>query len=287
MIRKFKFNQGYYIYSNKLKKFTKYLHGFDYKEQQRLLSQAEFLSPYVFKKIDFSKTKKILEVGAGVGAQTRILLKKYPHLKIDCLELSTEQIETSKIVLSKYIKNKQVNIIQANAKQLPFKANIYDGIFICWFLEHVENPIQVLKECKRVLKRGGIIYCTEVFNDSLNIMPKNKFIKNYFEKLNYVQIKLKGDPIVGLKLGNLLYDSKFKNIELIPQNITLDKRTKRKRNEMLEYWKKLLLSAKVKLIENNEVTNVEVKKMENEINQNIRLRNSIFEYTFYQAKARK
>ena len=51
-----------------------YVHGFDPEEQLRLKVQAEFLAPMVYKEVDFSGSKHLLEVGSGVGAQTRILL---------------------------------------------------------------------------------------------------------------------------------------------------------------------------------------------------------------------
>lgn len=51
-----------------------YLHGFSKTEQDRLREQAVFSEQTIYRDIDFSESKNIIEVGCGVGAQTEILL---------------------------------------------------------------------------------------------------------------------------------------------------------------------------------------------------------------------
>ena len=78
-----------------------YLHGYTKEEQNRLYQQARFLETSVFESIDFSKSKRLLEVACGVGAQTEILLKRFPHIKIDGIDASQEQLHTAE----KHLKN--------------------------------------------------------------------------------------------------------------------------------------------------------------------------------------
>jgi cyclopropane fatty-acyl-phospholipid synthase-like methyltransferase len=47
-----------------------YLHGFSREEQERLVRQARMAESTVFHDIDLSGSKRLLEVGSGVGAQT-------------------------------------------------------------------------------------------------------------------------------------------------------------------------------------------------------------------------
>lgn len=63
--------------------------------------------------------------------------------------------------LKTYVKSGRVSITQADALHLPFKDNSFDGAFICWLLEHVQNPVGILAEAKRALKPGGVIFCNE------------------------------------------------------------------------------------------------------------------------------
>ena len=77
-----------------------YVHGFDPEEQLRLKEQAEFLAPMVYKELDFSGCKQLLEVGSGVGAQTRIMLERFPDLQITCVDYSAVQLAQARINLA-------------------------------------------------------------------------------------------------------------------------------------------------------------------------------------------
>jgi len=47
--------------------------------------------------------------------------------------------------------------IVADAHNLPFRDNTIDEIFAGQLIEHLKNPISFLKECRRVLKEGGMV----------------------------------------------------------------------------------------------------------------------------------
>ena len=74
---------------------------FEKKEQERLAQQAKFLEPYVYEGIDLEFKKTLLEVGCGVGAQTEILLRRFPDLHIDGVDLSESQLSIAQKVLKK------------------------------------------------------------------------------------------------------------------------------------------------------------------------------------------
>src|SRR5437016_4594786 len=130
---------------------VKYLHGYTKKEQQRLIDQAEFLEPYIYAGIDLEFKKNLLEVGCGVGAQTKILLRRFPKIQITGVDLSQAQLQTAKDYLKSEIKNKRVKLFQQNAEQLNLPEK-FDAAFICWFLEHVPDPLKVLQRVKKHLK---------------------------------------------------------------------------------------------------------------------------------------
>lgn len=45
----------------------------------------------------------------------------------------------------------------ANQDRIPFDTQRVDGIYAFHFLEHVDRPIDVLIDCQRVLKPGGVM----------------------------------------------------------------------------------------------------------------------------------
>ncbi len=56
-----------------------------------------------------------------------------------------------------HIAGENVDIVSDLEKELPFPDKSLDGIIMYHSLEHVINPVAVLRECRRVLKEGGII----------------------------------------------------------------------------------------------------------------------------------
>ncbi len=71
---------------------SKYLHGYDTEEQDRLYRQARFLEQIVYDGVDLSMVKHLLEVGTGVGAQSEILLRRFPDLKLTGIDFSKDQL---------------------------------------------------------------------------------------------------------------------------------------------------------------------------------------------------
>jgi hypothetical protein len=56
-----------------------YLHGFSDTEQHRLVTQSRLFESSIFSGIDYGGATRLLEVGSGVGAQTDILLRRFPE----------------------------------------------------------------------------------------------------------------------------------------------------------------------------------------------------------------
>jgi len=226
-----------------------YLHGFDSSEQDRLYRQAEFMEQAVYRDIDFSDRTHILEVGCGVGAQTAILLRRFPRLKITGVDFSDDQLSRAREHLASlpYAQGRY-EILKMDAKALEFKGKTFDGAFLCWILEHIPQPKQVLSEVRRVLKPGGRVYVTEVMNHAFFLDPYSPNVWKYWMAFNDYQLDTGGDPFVGVKLGNFLTSLGFRRVVTKIRTTHLDNRRPEKRREMIDERKDLLLSAAGQLI---------------------------------------
>jgi ubiquinone/menaquinone biosynthesis C-methylase UbiE len=266
-----------------------YIHTFSKREQDRLLKQGQFLEPYIHPKIDFTNCHHLLEIGCGVGAQISVLAKNYPDLIIDGIDLVESQIDRANIVLEDLIASGRVSLIIASAYQLPFPENYYDGAGIFSVLEHIDNPVAVLNEARRVLKFGGVLYCTEVFNSGLYIDPNCPAISEYWTAFNRYQIDMGGDPDIGMKLVSLALEAGFKHIDFHDVSPILDGRmtSKSKRTEFLNFWKSLFLSASESLIAEGRTTSAVVSKLHDEFNGLIGNRAAVFMYQGKQIKCYK
>jgi SAM-dependent methyltransferase len=87
------------------------------------------------------ETKRVLEVGSGRG-YLQDVVSDYTGLDISP---SVKRFYHKPFVL-------------ASATALPFQDNSYDSLWSIWVLEHVPNPEQALREMRRVVKNGGLLY---------------------------------------------------------------------------------------------------------------------------------
>src|SRR5205823_11403334 len=98
--------------------------------------------------------------------------------------------------------------IEGDAMSLPFDEARFDVIYCRFLLEHVPNPAKVLREAKRVLKRGGKIFLQEN-NIAANFMdPETPRFDKVWLTFIELQAQLGGDALIGKKPFRLLKDRK-------------------------------------------------------------------------------
>jgi hypothetical protein len=161
----------------------------------------------------------------------------------------------------------------------------FDAAFVCWTLEHVFSPIQLLVKLKEHLQPGARVYVTEVFNSSLYTSPGFPHFRHYFEVMSAFQRKIGGNPDVGIELGNLLKEAGFSAFSTRFDGFYLDRRSGEKRKVFTAYWKELLKSAGPALLESGDCSFQALKLMEEDLEKIGNDQNAIFFYQFVQAKA--
>ncbi|PSD32681.1 SAM-dependent methyltransferase [Stenotrophomonas maltophilia] len=263
-----------------------YLHGFSGTEQQRLMTQARLLESSIFGQIDYSGARRLLEVGSGVGAQTEILLRRFPELHVTGVDLSETQLATARENLARTPWcSDRYTLQQADAGELPFEARSFDAAFLCWVLEHVPSPARVLSEVRRVLAPGSPVYITEVMNASFLLDPYSPHIWRYWMAFNDFQYDHGGDPFVGAKLGNLLLAGGFRDVHTEIKTIHLDNREPARRKTMIAFWEQLLLSAADQLLQAGSVDEETVEGMRREFRLVQNDPNAVLFYSFVQGRA--
>lgn len=264
-----------------------YLHGFTKEEQDRLSRQARFGEHTVYQNINLSQTRDLLEVGCGVGAQSEIILRRFPDLKLTGIDRSTKQLSAAKHRLTHlpYAENR-FELKEMDATAMSFAANSFDGAFLCWILEHVPDPLRVLSEVRRVLRPGSVVYATEVMNSSFFLDPYSPNVWKYWMAFNEYQLKQKGDPFVGAKLGNLFMQLGYHDINTEIKTWFLDNRSPQARKDCIEYWTELLLSASEQLVDAECISPEVVEGMKEEMAKVANDPNAVFFYSFVQARAR-
>ena len=191
--------------------------------------------------------------------------------------------------MSEEIKAKRVYLKTAQASELPYDDSAFDAVFICFVLEHLSDPIQAVMEAKRVLKRGGKLVCTEVFNDALFIHPNSPAIMEYWRAFNEMQRKIGGDPNIGIRLCNILIQSGMKVERMNDASYMLDQRMTDtvERKKYLDHWYSNFMSAKEQLMESGYINESVLKEFEHEYSKLRKSEDTVFLYSNRQVSAVK
>lgn len=266
-----------------------YIHSFDGREQDRLLEQADFLEPYVHPLLSFQPGDSILEIGCGVGAQIRTILKRHKLSSIAGVDFSREQINKARQLLATEVEKGIVGLLVADGAKLPFADESFDSIYIFFVLEHLSNPDAILAEARRLLRPGGRIYCTEVFNSGIYIYPHSEILTRYWRQFNQLQAAFGGNPDIGMHLPGAFLDAGFKVYRYAQANPMLDQRMQDplEREHFMAKWEALFLSGAEELVKRGKVSREMTVEVSSEFRKLRENRDAIFEYGLRQIIAHK
>jgi SAM-dependent methyltransferase len=165
-----------------------------------LLSQFKFFKEYMdypfvyFKDI---KKGKFLELGAGSGE----MLSQFKDLgfSVEGLDLDLKA--------AKRAKQKGLKMYHGDIFSRKFKANHYDIIFSSHFIEHIPDPLRVMKETLNILKKDGVfIAITPNISSFLHRYLRSKWLNldppRHLHMFNADQLR------------KLMHHAGYKNIEV-------------------------------------------------------------------------
>ncbi len=198
-----------------------YVHGYSERESDRLSDQAGTLAELLHHDTVYPDGSTVLEVGCGVGAQTVILARNSPKAKFTAIDVSQSSIAAAKVLLKRE-KITNVSFENADIFELPFKAETFDHIFICFVLEHLPNPVEALLRLKKVLKKEGTLTVIEGDHGSTFFYPEGRAAQQAINCLIHLQARLGGNSLVGRQLYPLLRNAGFKQPVVSPRFVYVD-----------------------------------------------------------------
>jgi len=198
-----------------------YVHGYSPRETERLQDQSYILENLLHQGTIYSKDEKILEAGCGIGAQTRILALNNPHSHITSIDISRESLQKAQEnILREQIKNVQFE--EKDLCKMNFPDEKFDHIFVCFVLEHLDDPHLALLELRRVLKPGGSITLIEGDHGSCFWYPETDPALQAWHAFIQAQADLGHDGLIGRRLHPLLQKADFKIEDVSPRFVYAD-----------------------------------------------------------------
>jgi SAM-dependent methyltransferase len=126
-------------------------------DPERFLSNAKWdhedVHPHVARRISEAGASRVLDVGGGHGALTKLL----PDLGMRGVLLD---ISPTMLALGPR------PAVRADGRRLPVSDGSFDAVAALYTLYHYEDPLVPIRECRRVLRRGGLFVACSANRDS-------------------------------------------------------------------------------------------------------------------------
>lgn len=198
----------------------------------------EYLMPPLnhYKEIlsNFRKDSRVLELGAGMGENTEILVKKGYEVIASDISINSLRVLKERFKLYSNLTTKEADI-----ELLPFDDEYFDVVCSAGVLSY-GDPKTVQDEIYRVLKKGGTFVAVDTLNhnpiyklnrylhylrnkrskSTLERMPTIKTIESYKNLFGYAEAKFFGSmvwsaPILIKLLGERIFSSVSRKVDKI------------------------------------------------------------------------
>ena len=264
-----------------------YVHGYLERETQRLYEQAEILEEILHTGTRFPAGSRVLEAGCGVGGQTRLLVKHSPDAEFTCIDISEKSLATARHLKEQPGFDK-VMFQQENIHRLSFADETIDHVFICFVLEHLDDPVAALVELKRVLKPAGTITVIEGDHGSAFWHPETSESLAAWNGLITAQRNIGHDPNIGRRLTPLLSEAGFGLQSCEPAWLYADKLKPALRDGMVNHIiVPMVQSAEERILQDNLVSKDVYQQGIVDLSRVDEIDEGTFFYTWFKAVAKK
>jgi SAM-dependent methyltransferase len=198
-----------------------YVHGYSEREQERLHDQAGTLVRLLHEDTRYPEGSLVLEAGCGVGAQSSYLAANSPGARIVSLDISEESIRQARRA-TRGVPAWHMRHVVGDLLHLPWRAETFDHVFVCFVLEHLREPLAALRALRTVLRLGGSLTVIEGDHGSAYFHPDSSAARRAIGCLVEVQAQMGGDALIGRRLYALLSEAGFEGVRVSPRVVYAD-----------------------------------------------------------------
>jgi SAM-dependent methyltransferase len=198
-----------------------YVHGHHAREHERLQDQAGTLVGLLHSDTAFPPGTTVLEAGCGVGAQTVTLAQRSPGARFTSVDVSQDAIaEARRRADAAGLTN--VEFRHADIFDLPFGAESFDCVFVCFVLEHLSRPVEALAVLRGLLRPGGTITVIEGDHGSTYFHPDSAAAHAAIQCQVTLQAQAGGNALIGRQLYPLMVEAGFEGVSVSPRMVYVD-----------------------------------------------------------------
>jgi len=160
----------------------------------------------------------LLDVGAGPGTITADLARLVEPGRTTALEATEAAIDITKATFAKL--DVQVDFAVGDVHALDLPDDTYDVVHAHQVLQHVADPVQALKEMRRVCKPGGIVAVRDSDYHGFVWYPELPELDEWMALYQRMARANGGEPDAGRRLPAWALEASFEQVDATASNWT-------------------------------------------------------------------
>ena len=145
---------------------------FDPKKLEKLNNpdRLKDLNPeYVWSKLNLQNPKVLLDIGAGTGFYSIFFAQYTEEGQVYACDISDIMVQWMKDNIIK--DNPRITPIKMGERNVPLKDGIADLVYMINLHHELEDPLGIIKESYRLLKRGGKLFIADWKKEEMDQGP--------------------------------------------------------------------------------------------------------------------
>src|SRR5262249_47291147 len=151
-----------------------YAHGTDAAEQARLTTMNRLLNDRCLAAARLEPGERVIDFGAGLGQFSRAMARA-TGVKVVGIERSEEQIRGAMTQAARASEDHLLEMRQGEAETPPIGESewgTFDVAHTRFLLEHLRNPVAVVRNMVRAVRPGGRILLGDDDHEALRLWPE-------------------------------------------------------------------------------------------------------------------
>ncbi len=186
---------------------SQYVHGTSPDEQRRLTRLNELMNEGSLRELAPRPGEKMLDLGAGLGQLTRAIARATGQ-RVVAIERSEDQIREALAQARDANETHLLDLRQGDVFDLPLTPQewgSFDAAHTRFLLEHVPDPLAVVKTMLHAVRPGGRVVLEDDDHELLRLWPEPPGLMAVWQAYMRTYDRAGNDPIIGRRLVQLLH----------------------------------------------------------------------------------